>query len=174
MAQDPNAVGAPATTPYCGTNGAVKYFGYFDCALSTPYIVGATVVRRGCVQTGDLRAATIPANYRVPPCGTDTGMVWDPSANPNDLDADIGSQALGYTIYVMSPHVVQVQDHTVYGTIAVEGEGTSGCGGGQADVKMKTRGEDLDRPELECHHGLDDAAPVWVPAGAAGLRSAPS
>jgi Tfp pilus assembly protein PilX len=148
MAQDPNAVGAPAGTPYCGTNTntGFKYFGYFDCALSTPCpeavcgSSGLILNRKGCVQATDQRVTGVTADlnsYQPAPCGSHTGMVF---VGPQGF-TDIGSQAAGYTIYVLDGKI-EIFDHTVYATIAVEGDGNNNdCTGGGKDVEMKTRGK---------------------------------
>jgi hypothetical protein len=140
MGQDPNAVGAPANTPYCGTNGATgfKYYGYFDCALSTPCPAavcgssGPVLNKKGCVQATDPRVVIgspqyNPNQYTAPPCGSNTGMVF--VANQNF--SDIGSQSIGYTIYVLNG-TMTIQSNTVYGTIVVEGDsGNTACPNGK-------------------------------------------
>jgi Tfp pilus assembly protein PilX len=140
MAQDPNV----GTATSCGTNTAsgFLYYGYFDCALSTPCPAavcgesGGVLNKKGCVQADDPRAADTN-NYQPAPCGTThTGMVFV----GNQDFGDIGSQAQGYTIYVLDG-TVQIQDNTVYGTIAVEGDSSnSGCPNNK-DVQLKTRGK---------------------------------
>jgi Tfp pilus assembly protein PilX len=143
MAQDPNAVGASATTPYCGTNATTgfKYFGYFDCALSTPCPAavcgesGGVLNRKGCVQATDPRVTSDPNSYQAAPCGAHTGMVFV----GNQDFGDIGSQAQGYTIYVLDG-TVQIQDNTVYGTIVVEGDSSNTTCPSNKDVQLKTRG----------------------------------
>jgi Tfp pilus assembly protein PilX len=146
MGQDPNAVGAPANTPYCGTNGAsgFKYFGYFDCALSTPCpasVCGS--IRKACVQANDPRATTNPAEYHAanPTCGAHTGMVFIPGGPQFKWDApDVGSQSQGYTIYVLNGKM-EIQDRTVYGTVVVEGDSSGTACPNDKDVLMKTRGK---------------------------------
>lgn len=103
------------------------YFGYFDCALSTPCpaaVCGA--VRRACVYATDSRVNPGVfqdlANYSAAPCGANTGMVF----TGDWLNAPtFGSQAQQYTIYVMG-NWSQQNNSQYYGTLVVEGTDPAG------------------------------------------------
>jgi hypothetical protein len=113
--------------------GGVQYQGYFDCALSTPCpaaICGGSG-RPACVKPGDTRTG---ANYvkatapgvcaaAVPPA---TGMVFTGAV---DWPVNYGSAGNGIPVYVMRPGDFTIQSRTLYGTVVVEGNGSSGCGG---------------------------------------------
>jgi Tfp pilus assembly protein PilX len=132
----------PATT-----NIPNYYFGYFDCALSTPCpasLCGA--IRKACVRNADSRVTSTspyydPTNYAsagtgtpVPGCGGDTGMVWIGSWIPSNITA--GSVASPGVFYVMHDKAASMakngagkavadlgpQDTYFNGTIVSEGD----------------------------------------------------
>lgn len=113
----------------------VHYQGYFDCALSTP--CPATIcgsIRRACLKPGDSRLADT-TQYRVAPCGTDTGMVFTGGGTftwPATLLSGPGSSVSnGTVVYVMRPTDFVIQGPTLFGTVVVEGNGASGCTSGR-------------------------------------------
>lgn len=119
--------------------GGVQYQGYFDCALSTPCPAaicgasGSVLTRKGCLKPGAIDSRrTDTDQYVEAPCGAHTGMVFT-SANvdwPASIAAGPGSSATnGILAYVMRPRDWVIQSQTFYGTVVVEGNGSSGCGG---------------------------------------------
>jgi Tfp pilus assembly protein PilX len=153
MGEDP-AIPSTSTAKWCGddgpTNGNVKYFGYFDCALSTPCPealcgkTGTVLNQRGCVRSGDPRltagpalAPPFPASpgsgpdfFKAAPCGADTGMVFKVAEGATlQFGNDIGSATTAYTVYAMHdaavptttvPHV-ELKSMNLFGTLVVEG-----------------------------------------------------
>lgn len=144
MGEDPAAggktCGAPNDEP-AGGNGN-KYFGYFDCALTTfcdpnpPYnhVCGPGGARKGCLRglayvalwggLPDTRVATDPAHYtEYDPAsgncvGGDTGMVYTGNQNWN---ANIGSQTRQVTVYAYNGTAIFGVNKQFYGTFVVEG-----------------------------------------------------
>ena len=145
MGEDP-ALTATAST--CSGGGQV-YFGYFDCALSTPCdsatnnCNGASL-RMACVRASDTRLTSDPTHYATPTivggvitvgCSAltppATGMVYinAGTGTATQLTNDIGSPAAPLTIYVMRiatgtdyiDDIVQTQSVKIYGTVVAEG-----------------------------------------------------
>ena len=116
--------------PFAGTHAS--YFGYFDCALTTPCpaaICGA--IRMACVYPTDSRVVALSGytdttNYAPRDaggrCNANTGMVFQ----GDWLNAPtFGSQAQQYTIYVMG-NWSQQNNSQYYGTLVVEGTQAGG------------------------------------------------
>jgi hypothetical protein len=133
-------------------NASNYYFGYFDCALSTPCsaaVCGA--IRKACVRSTDSRVNSAspyydPTNYAsagpgypnpVPGCGANTGLVWIGSWSPSNITA--GSVAAPQVFYVVHDKAASMatggtgraiaslgpQDTYFNGTIVVEGDALS-------------------------------------------------
>jgi hypothetical protein len=140
--EDPAVTATAQTCNPDPLNPAIKYFGYFDCALSTPCdaLHGCPPpVTKGCVKPTDSRAVGNPS-YDAPTivggvvtvgCQTKgaTGIVY----TGNTTIQNMGLPAVPVTIYVMgdatgaSPEVTAVtagtlpSGTTTYGTLVVEG-----------------------------------------------------
>ncbi len=113
-----------------------RYFGYFDCALTTfcdpalGHLCPGGVARKACLRPTDSRV--IPAHPNYDPthyvaasgawpssnCATDTGLVF---AGDQAFGNDIGSQAKRFDIYVVNGTLTVQPNRTVYGTLVVEG-----------------------------------------------------
>ncbi len=133
MGEDPALV---ATARTCNQDpgdplGALhaRYFGYFDCALTTPCpaaVPDCGGLKPACVYATDTRVASDPANYKavgVGGCpGGATGMVF---AGNKNFGNTFGSQAQQYTVYVMG-NWSQGNNRQFYGTLAVEGTDAGG------------------------------------------------
>jgi hypothetical protein len=130
-----------------------SYQGYFDCALTTPG--QAFGGGPACVNSGDLRATTDPSNYKdvsLQPggvCGSATGMVFvgDTSFGNIGTSATDGRNAYvlrGNGFYAGTVNQtggqVTIQSATFYGTLVVEGDGSSNCNGTNRDMKLKNNG----------------------------------
>jgi Tfp pilus assembly protein PilX len=111
--------------------GGLQYQGYFDCALSTPCpsaicgASGSVLNQKGCLKPGDTRA-TNTDQYVVAPCGSHSGMVFTSDV---DWPTSYGSTGNGILVYVMRPGDFTIQSEDLHGTVVVEGNGSSGCGG---------------------------------------------
>jgi len=113
--------------------GGVQYQGYFDCALSTPCpsaICGGGG-RAACLKPADTRTGATYVKATAPgvcAAAGATGMVFTSSLN---WPANYGSAGNGILAYVMRPGDFTLQSRDLYGTVVVEGNGSSGCGGGR-------------------------------------------
>jgi hypothetical protein len=108
--------------------GGIQYQGYFDCALSTPCppIVCAPSGRAACVKAGDSRINGVTYVSNSGGCGTNTGMVFQSNVN---WPTNYGSAGNGILVYVMRSFTFVIQSRDLHGTVVVEGDGLSGCGG---------------------------------------------
>jgi Tfp pilus assembly protein PilX len=150
MGADPAVV---TGAPHCNepVPGGEPYFGYFDCALTTPCPVGFASCNGGagrdaCVRETDSRAGTPGYSGRVfdpgvpawrCPVGA-TGMVFDGPTN----FAGGGSLTDRRTMYVLNGRF-EMQSATFFGTVVVEGDENTatlpaGCSAAQDDVQMKS------------------------------------
>jgi Tfp pilus assembly protein PilX len=160
MGPDPAVVTGAET---CNPTGLKEYFGYFDCALATPCDTAVTncggnpgTPRLGCLDPNHPNGYDTSKFVRLDPppfvspntCADKlaTGMVFATGDLPNeDWGGSFGGNPLTrFTYYVMRGHKVSIQDHSVFGTVVVEGTGTptSGtnfCTGGDRDAEAKTR-----------------------------------
>ncbi len=141
MGEDPVVTATARTCNQDPLNPGIQYFGYFDCALSTPCDAAhncttATATPKGCVKPTDSRAVGNPS-YAAPTivggvvtvgCQTKgaTGMVYQGNTTIHDM----GTSGTPVTLYVMGPNYPPVaavtastvpSGTTVYGTIVVEG-----------------------------------------------------
>jgi hypothetical protein len=180
MGQDP---AVDATAKKCNTdpgNPANSYFGYFDCALTTfcdpnPPLnmpCGSWGLRKACVKAVDTRvtpaspqfdpAHYVPYNAGLGQCGTgadnETGMVcMDWAGGCNNFNADVGSPARQFTMYIFRRSWSQGNNRQMYGTVAVEGPPNPGgaivfqVGGGGAS-------------KLWTGPNTCPAQPPWVPS----------
>jgi Tfp pilus assembly protein PilX len=124
-----------ATLRNCN-GGGQTYQGYFDCALTTPCpnTICTPSGRAACVKPGDTRinGTTYVAPSGSPlSCNANTGMVFKSSLS---WPANYGSPGNGILVYVMRGTApgccdFQIQNNTLHGTVVVEGNGNSGCGG---------------------------------------------
>jgi Tfp pilus assembly protein PilX len=152
----------PAITPTakkCNIDAGtgIYYFGYFDCALSTPCTTanGCASPKKACVKSTDSRVDPTrpsyfnPTHYASagPGCGANTGMVWSGSPSFSNV---IGSPASPVVLYVMHDKSVSMAKNGsgkanlhlgggtyVNGTVVVEGNVMTGnksylCAGGPA------------------------------------------
>lgn len=138
----------PESGPFCN-GGGQTYFGYFDCALTTPRpasLPGGPV--DACVRPGDSRAGLPGSGYRAQiydpvlevfrcPSGV-TGMVFVQSNNTLTQSQNSGAMTDRRTMYILNG-AYKVQNRTFYGTVVVEGlDGSALCSpGNERDVEMK-------------------------------------
>lgn len=110
--------------------GGMQYQGYFDCALSTPCpsaICGGG--RAACLKPADTRTGATYVKATAPgvcAAAGATGMVFTSSLT---WPANYGSAGNGILAYIMRPGDFTIQSRDLYGTVVVEGNGSSGCGG---------------------------------------------
>ncbi len=157
MGEDSAAGGQPCNAD--PANPAIRYFGYFDCALSTPCEPAAACPAgqetKGCVKAGDSRATADPGRYAAasPTCPGGatpaTGLVFNYYGAPGRLAASrpdlrnpvlggLGTGGGGVTLYVLrrgSDGQTTVRG-TVHGTLVVEGNGSPGCGAATRAVDL--------------------------------------
>jgi hypothetical protein len=144
MGDDP-AITATAKKCNVDATTGTYYFGYFDCALSTPCppgvceVSGVSVVK-ACVKSTDSRIVSDPSNYasNASGCGANTGMVLRGSVSipvKNSVNT-ILTPATSGVIYVMHDPALSMaidgsgraaatigpQDTYMNGTIVVEGD----------------------------------------------------
>lgn len=131
--------------------GGQTYQGYFDCALTTPgaaYGGGPACVKFGDSRNNGTTYKQVPAPGSPCPAGA-TGMVFvdDKSFNNVGTSATDGRNAYvlrGNSFYSGTVNQtggqVTIQSATFYGTLVVEGDGTSNCNGPNRDMKLKNNG----------------------------------
>jgi hypothetical protein len=199
---DPAVVPGSKTCAPDPANSTTTYFGYFDCALATPCNPAVTNCGTGGIRKGCLPASH-PNGYNPtlfvrldssPLGGTNTcqakggtGMVF--TGDLPDRDWGGGNPLQRFTIYVLRPGTVSIQDHTVVGTVVVEGNGqpasgTTYCSGANTDVQVRTRAKFYTGPTPAWNplpgtwgpeqYGYPLAFLIWDPVQAAETPSLPT
>ncbi len=147
MGEDPAITSTAKKCNVDPNNSSNYYFGYFDCALSTPCdsATGCGTPRKACVRATDSRVTSDPTHYASagtgwppsPGCGANTGMVWIGSASFSSIT--IGSPTNPVVLYVLHSKAASMakngagsptltlgpQDTYVTGTVIAEGNVSS-------------------------------------------------
>jgi hypothetical protein len=130
--------------------GGQTYQGYFDCALTTPgaaYGGGPACVKFNDTRHNGTTYIRVPAPGSPCPAGA-TGMVFNAVGATTQQDwsfGDIGTSATnGVSVYAMqgtgNTGKVTIQSATFYGTLVVEGDGSTTCTGPNRDMALKNNG----------------------------------